>query len=124
MNKADRSETYKTIDLVVVVFLIIFYFSGVIVFLLIGIALLLINLLYVEASQVFTFYWLKFAAILGKINSTILLSIIFIFFLTPLAFFYRIFNPSKVDKFKNGGKKSFFESVNKTIRKKNFINQW
>jgi len=36
--------------------------------------------------------WLKFAEILGKINSTIILSIIYIIFLTPVALLFRIFN--------------------------------
>lgn len=42
-------------------------------------------------SELITKGWTKFAEVLGRINATILLSVVFFIFLTPVAFLARLF---------------------------------
>lgn len=45
--------------------------------------------------------WLKFAGALGRVNSWLLLSVVFYVFLTPLALLYRLFNGKRGEFFAN-----------------------
>lgn len=49
-----------------------------------------LSLLFNRFSDFISIIWIKFAKYLGIINSYILLSVIFYFFLTPIAFLMRI----------------------------------
>ena len=66
--------------------------------------------------------WLKFSEILGAISSKILLSAIFFIFLTPISFFYRIFNKDVLmirNKYS-----STFNKRNHQYMKEDFGNPW
>jgi hypothetical protein len=66
--------------------------------------------------------WLKLAKILSYIVPNILLSLIFYFFLTPLAFLYRLFNK---DVLKLSNKyESYFNNVNEIMDKDSFHKTW
>ncbi|MCG2726791.1 MAG: SxtJ family membrane protein [Elusimicrobia bacterium] len=69
-------------------------------------------------------YWLKFGAILGKINTAILLGFIFYAALTPVAFIYRIFNKKAAEHFKKDNKKTLFENVDSKYLKEDFKKLW
>ncbi|MFA5792130.1 MAG: hypothetical protein WC884_03800 [Candidatus Paceibacterota bacterium] len=124
MNKTSELESYRTTNVLALVLLILFLVTKRPEFLLIGIWLLIVNIVHVEINQVLSFYWLRFAEILGKINSKILLFLIFAFILTPLAFFYRLFHPKELRKFTVDDKQSYFEDVNKLVSKEDFPKQW
>lgn len=57
--------------------------------------------------------WLKFAEILGRINGSILLSIIFFLVLTPIAFLMRIFSGDSALNLKKPKKTTFAERNHK-----------
>lgn len=68
--------------------------------------------------------WLKFAEILGRVNSTILLSLIFFIFLTPIALLMRIFKKGDALKLKKPTTASAYDERNHTYVKKDLENTW
>ena len=69
--------------------------------------------------------WYKLAEILGRINSVIILTILFFLFLTPLAWLSKLF---KKDEFrlrkKTDPDASYFVERNHTFSKKDLENLW
>ena len=67
--------------------------------------------------------WEKFSYALGWFNSRVLLSIVFVFFLTPIAVLYRLFkgDPLKVNK---PPEKSTFIDRNHLYSSKDLENPW
>ncbi|MBI2414881.1 hypothetical protein HYV31_03570 [candidate division WWE3 bacterium] len=124
MKKVNELESYRTISVIILALLVVFYFTNTAWILVLAIELLVINLVYIDLNKIISFYWLKFAEVLGRFNSKLLLSLIFFLILTPLAFFYRLFNEVKTRKFTHDDNESYFEDVNKTWVEKDFIKQW
>lgn len=119
-----KQQNNKEIVLTIVVGLLVFFYFFEIKGLLI--AALIIGLLGVFSSFVadkIAWVWLKFAEILGRINSTVLLSLIFFIFLTPIAFLMRIFKKDDVLKLKKPGA-SAYDERNHTYVKKDLENTW
>ncbi len=69
-------------------------------------------------------YWLKFAMVLGNVNSKIILAVIYFAVLTPVAFLFRIFNRPLVDHFRANKRSSYFDVLNKTYQKSDFEKMW
>lgn len=67
--------------------------------------------------------WLKIAEILGRVNSTILLSLIFFVFLTPLALLMKVFKKSDSLKLKKLSG-SAYDERNHTYTAKDLENTW
>lgn len=124
MKKAELHKTYST-TLVFVLALLIFYqitkneplFWA-------SIGLLITGLVFPDINRIITYYWLESALFLGKINSIILLTLIFYFFLTPLALCYRVFNKKIIAKVTTNNAKSYFEKNFKPIEPNTFVTQW
>lgn len=57
--------------------------------------ILFVSLISFKIARYIDWAWMKFGAILGYINSRILLTLVFFLILTPIAFFYRIFASNK-----------------------------
>lgn len=51
--------------------------------------------------------WMKFASIIGFVNSRIILTIVFYFILTPIALVYRIFAKRDFDKYPRAANSSW-----------------
>lgn len=66
--------------------------------------------------------WLKLAGVMGKINSRIILSLIFFLFLTPIAFLYRLSGKTKSYYRQRG--ESTFNVLNKPYTKSDLENMW
>ncbi len=69
-------------------------------------------------------YWLKFSRIIGEINSSILLSLVFFIILTPVSILFRLFNKAAVAHFKCNDKNSYFTDSIQKYDKKYFLKQW
>ncbi len=67
--------------------------------------------------------WMSLSLILSKIFPPILLTIIFYFFLTPIAILSRIFGEKNPLHLKNT-ENSLFKTVNKTFEKSSFEKPW
>jgi len=119
-----KQQNNKEIVLTIVVGLLVLYFIFKIQGLLT--AALVVGVLSVFSGFVaekITWVWLKFAEILGRINSTVLLSLIFFVFLTPLAFLMRIFKKTDSLKLKNTDK-TVYDERNHTYTAKDLENTW
>ena len=119
-----KQQNTKEIVLTIVVGLLVFYFIFKIQGLLI--AALVVGVLGVLSNFVaekIAWLWLKFAEILGRINSTVLLSLIFFIFLTPIALLMRIFKKDDALKLKKPAA-SAYDERNHTYVKKDLENTW
>lgn len=67
--------------------------------------------------------WLKVAHVIAQINNRVILTVLFYFFLTPIAVLYRIFNkdPLKIDPVRNG---SFYTERNHTYDQADLRKMW
>jgi hypothetical protein len=91
MENQNKSQVVLS---VVVGFLALFFIFKIDWFLYIAGIVGLLGLLSDFVAGLITTAWLKFAEVLGRINGTILLSLIFFIFLTPIALLMRIFKGS------------------------------
>jgi hypothetical protein len=99
MKPLKKAKVYETILVMAIGFFVIFLITKWNWLLLLDIFIVLSSLVYFPVAQFIAKYWMFFAEKLGVVNSKIILSIIFFLFLTPIAFFYRLFN--KKEQFKN-----------------------
>ncbi|MFH1369430.1 MAG: hypothetical protein ABII64_09935 [Elusimicrobiota bacterium] len=68
--------------------------------------------------------WTKFAHFIGRINTKILLSLIYYLFLTPISALFRIFNKEAAGNFKDKSRKTFFKDKTGEITPENFEKLW
>jgi len=120
----DKHEVYKTINVLVLASMAGFLLSRSSVFLLFAAGLLISNLVYFRLSRVIAFWWLKFSRFLGRINSAVLLTLVFFLLLTPIGFLYRLYNPLRSDHFKRNNRESWFDKVEGHYSETSFLKQW
>jgi len=120
----ETLKSYKTIEPVVLVLLLLYFFTQNWYFFWIAVALLCLNTFFIKISMFLALYWMKLALFLGTVNSKIILTLIYFLILTPLAYFFRIFNPSIKKHFKSRRKSSYFYDVKEDITPDFFIRQW
>ncbi len=119
----DKREI-DTINVLLAALIIVFLLSGS--YYLLGLALMLIvnNLVFVSFNKLVAHYWNLFAITLGKINTRVMLTGIFIFFNLPLGLLFRIFNKEVKNYFKKDNKKTYFEKNTKDYNQEYFLHQW
>ncbi len=120
----DKLETSKTITVLTLAFLIAYLIFDMKWLLWIAILLSLGNAFESRITTALAKYWMQFAAFLGKINSRIILTLMFFFLLTPIAFLYRLFNRDKVDHFLANKRSSYFDDTGKSYRREDFEKTW
>ena len=117
MKPLKKAKVYETILVMAIGFFVIFLITKWNWLLLLNFFIVFFSLLYFPIAHFIAKYWMLFAEKLGAVNSKIILSIIFFLFLTPIAFFYRLFNKrqqftnSAWQKRKNQFMESDFEKV-------------
>ena len=119
-----KNQNNKEIILTIVVGLLVFFYFFKLLWLFN--TALIIGILGVFSdfiAEKIAWVWLKFAEILGKINSTVLLSLIFFVFLTPLALLMKIFKKSDSLKLKKISG-SVYDERNHTYVAKDLENTW
>ena len=118
-----KSDSYKTVLTIITGLLIFFYFfNNEYLFYLI----LFIGISSVLSQKVSLFYekiWFTIAYILGLFIPNIVLSIIFYFFLTPIAFIYKLFG-NDVLMLNNKKYSSYFLNAKYDMSKKSFEKIW
>jgi len=73
-----------------------------------ALVLIFIAVFFKKASKLIALAWLKFAELLGNVNSFLILSFIFYLFLTPVAFLYRVFNKNPMSLKRGDKRESYF----------------
>lgn len=120
----QRLETFRTIAVLTVAFLLAYLIFGSPWLLWIAVFLSLGNTFENKITTAVAKYWMSFASILGNINSRIILTLMFFVVLTPTAFLYRIFNRDKVNHFLKNTRSSYFIDVRKKYRREDFEKIW
>ena len=87
-----REKVLETILVIVAGILIISLISKIKALNIVALGLLVLTLVSPFAAEKIAWLWFKLAHIMGRINTFILLFVIFYLFLTPLAFIFRLFN--------------------------------
>lgn len=91
----------------------------------IAVVLLAIGLFVKSIAGLIARAWLKFAEIIGKVNSVILLGFVFYILLTPLALLYRLFNRNPLNLKKDFvSKDSYFYTRDQTYTAKDIASPW
>lgn len=76
-------------------------------------------------SEKITLGWTKFAEVLGRINATVLLSVVFFIFVTPIAFLRKIISKNDALHLRDARKAvSIYEERNHTYEAKDLENTW
>lgn len=76
-------------------------------------------------SEKITLGWMKIAEVLGRINATILLSVVFFLFLTPIAFIRRLFSKKDTLHLHDArNTPTVYEERNHTYTAKDLENTW
>ena len=88
----NRTETLKTLNVLAAAALAAYLLTRRPWLLYTAFALLLLGLAENPLARLLSCGWLKFSELLGVVNSKIILSLMFYLVLTPVAFFYRLFN--------------------------------
>ncbi|MDD5167827.1 MAG: SxtJ family membrane protein [Syntrophales bacterium] len=120
----SKLEIGKTITVLTLAFLIAYLIFGSKWLLGISILLCAGNAFESRVSNAIAQYWMRFASFLGKINSRIILTLMFFLVLTPIALLYRIMNREKVDHFLKNNRDSYFDDVEKSFGKEDFEKLW
>jgi hypothetical protein len=107
MKKTDRFEILFTISTGLI--LLVFILKGNRHLLFGLICLNILALLIKPFSNLIATVWIKMTDILGYVSSTILLSLIYYFFLTPIAILYRIFKGNNMKTQRNSNNSMFVE---------------
>ena len=90
----------------------------------IPVVVLIIGLLFAPGLKVILLVWLKFSALLGKINSTIILSVIYFLFITPYAILFRKKMGGNYIKYKPLQGASLFKDRNHVVSEQDFEKSW
>lgn len=113
----------KTVLLLVISLLILYFITAVDWLIIIGLVLGLLGLSSKRASEIIDFLWRKLSWILSLIVPNILLTVIFYLFLTPIAFLSRVFGEKDQLNLKNN-KSSLFKISETIINKEYFEKPW
>ena len=120
MKKQNNKEIILTI---VVGLLVFFYFLKLQWLFNAALILGILGVFFDFVAEKVAWVWLKIAEILGRINSTILLSLIFFVFLTPLALLMKVFKKSDSLKLKKVSG-SAYDERNHRYTAKDLENTW
>tara|TARA_B110000881_G_C18482187_1_gene467144 strand:- start:363 stop:725 length:363 start_codon:yes stop_codon:yes gene_type:complete len=98
-KELTKEKIYETILVMAIGFLVIFLLSKWNWLLILDILIVFFSLISFSIANFIANKWMLFAEKFGEFNNKIILSLIFFLFLTPISFFYRLFN--KKEQFQN-----------------------
>ncbi|MDO9153716.1 MAG: hypothetical protein Q7U47_08425 [Paludibacter sp.] len=121
--KKKTNIDFKTVLVIVVGFTLMFIIFDWKWALWVGWLLGLFSLPSVKFTRIVEFLWMKLAFVLSKIIPNLLLSVLYYFFLTPLALLSRALSKRDHLNLKNN-QLSLFKNVDKVIQKTDFEKTW
>ncbi len=86
--------------------------------------ILIFGLLFKQVLKVVLSLWLKFSMVLGTINSTLILGIIYFCIITPYTFLFKKKLGGNYIKHKPQQVRSLFKTRNHTVSKQDFEKSW
>ncbi len=88
-----------------------------------AVALLVLALIPNPLATLITKGWLKFSELIGAVMSRVVMTLIFFLFLTPIAFFYRLFNRAAADHFRKK-RDTYWRAAEEKFTKESFEKPW
>ncbi len=123
-NKVDPVLVYQTMLVLSFAFMLLFIFFKLIYFFYFGVFLLGLSIISFSLSEKITRLWLSFSEKISRVNSFIILFVVFHVFLIPVSFLYRWIKKDPLCLKKPENKNSMFVEANKTYTERNFENYW
>jgi hypothetical protein len=127
MNQTEEKRRVQDLETVIVwaVFLLLVHaFWPSRVWIPLCAAVLLSGLLLKGATSRAVQGWLGFSLILSRFNSRVILTLVFFFFLTPLALLYRLFARNPLMLKKDEKASTYFQSRNRSFVRGDFEKMW
>jgi hypothetical protein len=118
------AENAKTLTVIALALMIGYYLSKAALLLHLVFILLVLVAFPNPASRILSKGWLKFSEILSRINSRIILTLIYFVVLVPVSFFFRRLNPKIVEYFAGENLDSLFLDSNRTYDREMFEKTW
>lgn len=122
-TRKNKTNPTQTILVIVLGFLILFLVMSWRWTLYVAIVIGILGLLSPYLAKKIDYAWMKFAWLLSLIIPNVLLSIVFFFLLTPIAFLSRLIRKEDPLRLKNNNA-SLFKDSNKVFDKESFDNPW
>ena len=117
MKKDVTVSTLAVLALASLVFFLIFHLSWL---LYTAVGLLVLTLFNNPLATLIVSGWLGFSRLIGKVNSTLILTLTFYLFIFPIAVMYRIFNKKSVHYFTRRSQESYFKDEQRAYNKESF----
>jgi len=117
-----KDDSKSTILVILTGFLIVYLYFSYKWAIYVSVILGIIGIFVPYLAEKIELIWMKISDILGYIVPNILLSFVFFFLLTPISFFFRLFNKDilmLINKYD-----SYFLDVDKELNKKDFEKIW
>ncbi|HNT97563.1 MAG TPA: SxtJ family membrane protein [Elusimicrobiales bacterium] len=124
MNDADRKRELGTVCLLAAAAAASGFFFKIAGLQWLALVLLSVGLAWKSAAARISRAWLAFAGVLGRMNSRLLLSLIFFLVITPAAFLFRLFNKDHLRLRKCPGAPSYFRDRARLFSKEDLKNPW
>lgn len=125
MHDEGIDDPLRVTAVVVLAVLLFGYFLAVDWLVYFGLGLLGLALLSSTVNEYFAWIWMKFARMIGTVNSKVILTIIFYLFLTPISLLYRAVMGNPLISIRNEGENdSYLVSRNKTFTRDDFKTPW
>jgi len=119
-----NAESSKTLSVIALALMVSYYLFKIEVLLHIVFALVFLIVFPNRVSKTMATAWLKFSEVLGRVNSKIILTMIYFVVLVPVAFCYRRFNRNLVDYFAGRNLDSFYVDSNRIYSRESFEKTW
>jgi len=120
----NREVELETIIVLSLAGLILFFIFKVSFFLFMSLAFLVTGLLSRKLTSIVAGRWLDFSRLIGAFNSRIILTLVFYFFLTPIAVIFRLFTKNPLSLKKGAAVDSYYKVRNYMPEKKDFEKIW
>lgn len=124
MKKINREETLKTLIVLALFFLALFFFSKNNLAIYASAAMLILGLFENPAARALTSAWMSLSEFLGKISTFLLLGLVFYLLITPMAFIWRFFNKKEAGHFLRDEGNSLFITRKSFFTKEYFQKTW
>jgi hypothetical protein len=123
-TKPEDHTALKTIAVLAMASVLFGLLSGAKPFFYLALLLLAIGVFAGKWSLVISSGWLKFAEIVGAVNTRIILCLVFFVFLTPLSLIYRMTHRDSLGLKKREDLKTYFSGRDHTYQARDLANPW
>ena len=122
MNEMNRTKALETVLVLVLFLCVVYWFDRNTWWLLAAMALAAIGLIIPSLAEKIHLLWMKIAQGMGFIMNKVILAFVFIIFLIPVSFLYKLFRKSRANT--KPGSQSYFKTRNNTYSKEGMENVW